>query len=373
MSSYSQMLTSQDIVKLKTIMSSLLADKLTGDIIRSGFAGYVKRTTGKAIKPWSLARIIHHPDQAPYARQALLYDYIQQKLAPLIIQHRFDGQCTDETVKKIKELIEDGRTRAPLAWDIEGLERFCAPVTKPYINEYFGYRMSANAGSVIRFYLDIQETDEPTKVAYRNLYRSGATSLEISGTGRFVHDTLYLVGHATDINGFETKGMRLMALRQLETSEKLSGIVLTAYGDIPIAARVLMVPTKMHMLNLSATGKISERDLKRFVMDGLNDRTILDAVKQMSNIALRDISSGRSTEDTLAMFIENTTPTVLKSGDTEDLGFDLPRLTDEMNLLRTTIPSGIGTDLGRALAENMASAIEAFRKKLGGLEEGGTT
>jgi hypothetical protein len=90
----------------------------------------------------------------------------------------------------------------------------------------------------------------------------------------------------------------------------------------------------------------------------------------MSNLALKDISEkGQATEDTLAMFIENTTPTVLKAGN--DLGFDLARLTDEMNRLRTSIPSGLGRDMARALAENMAAAIEAFRKNLEGLDAEG--
>jgi hypothetical protein len=216
--------------------------------------------------------------------------------------------------------------------------------------------LSANAGSVIRFYIDINETSDETVVAYRNLYRRKDIKWDIRGTGRFVYDTLYLVGHATDVDKNDSHGMRMMALHRLGTTGKLCGIVLSTDRTFPIAARTLLLPIRDHATPELRDPKRSEKA----VIGDMEDHTVNDVVDELYDHSLDDIKESPADDHilTFAMFIENITPTVLKAGG--ELSFNFRGLTAKMNQLRDAVRFPIGDGMAGRVSEGMDAALTGY-------------
>jgi hypothetical protein len=363
MALYGQLLKAEEVVKLQEILLLLQADKTVGGLIRNEFRSYVDHVSGLKISKFDLTRVLRRPTTAPYHRQVLVYDYVYDRLAPSIVNGRLHG-IPNDTIQLVKAFLRDGKWRSKRPWGIEGLEDFSLPVPASFINQYFGYRMSANAGTVIRFYLDIHKTADDREISYRNLYRRGNMALEIKGTGRYVFDALYLVGHAMDVRGTGSQGMRLMALKPIGTSRNLTGIVITSDRSFPIAARVLLIPVAQHVLNSPSKAGPSTKEINKLVTKNMNDQTVVDAIADVQSHALDEIKvrPTNTPEETFAMFIENTTPTVLKAGD--ELTFDLERLSKQINLLRERVQYPGGKEMAMHVANAMSSAFEAYRVNL---------
>jgi hypothetical protein len=365
---YAQMLTETEIDRLQGILTALFRDKPTGAIIGSEFRGYLKYTAKVNLHGPEVARTLHHLPDVKYEHQLLMYDYIHDHLAPMVANGQFQGLCPENTAIDLAEILKDGRSRVPQPWGIDGLDEFTEAIDPSYLRKYFGYRMSASYGNVIRFHLEMKKTSNPKLFTYENAYRHLDEQLTIRGTGRQIKDTLYLVGHATDRDGERSSGMRFMALRPIGTSQKFTGIVLTFYEGFPIAARALLVPSAMHVLP-SKSDEATEGDIEMMTQRML-DQKIEDVIGDMKSRALDDIRAGtlskvaakRTPEETLSTYIDNTAPTVLKAGN--ELTNDLVNLWDEMASLRARVSPDFGKDRARELAEQMAAAVTGYIKRL---------
>lgn len=352
---YEQRLAKAEISAIKEILHALYRDKDAKDIIRSAFRGYVKKVTNKPITKFVLSRVVNNPDQVAVEWQMLLYDYVYEILAPSILHDSFPGQYDDGVKKKINNFTELGKRRIPTPWGISGLKEFMQPIHNDFTGKFFGYRLSANVGSIIRFFIDISKKNE-TVVTYRNLYRRKDVRWEIHGTGHYIDNTLYLVGHATGSEGTVTHGIRMMALRRIGTTDKLCGIVLSSDREFPIAARVILVPIGDHA---DAQLRDPERS-EKMILEDMEDHDLDDVVGDLYSHAVNQIKENQADDPalTFASYIENATPTVLKAG-----GEFLPNireLTDKMNKLRAAFRQPVDDGMASRVSGGWVAALSAY-------------
>jgi hypothetical protein len=129
---YAYRLAEAEISAMKEILVMLYTDEDTKDIIRTDFRGYVKKITGKPIGKFVLSRTINNPEGVGLQWQTLLYDYLYEKLFPVILRGEFSGHSDAAVVEKIKNFIQLGERRIPTPWGIAGLREFTRPVPKVY-------------------------------------------------------------------------------------------------------------------------------------------------------------------------------------------------------------------------------------------------
>ena len=120
------------------------------------------------------------------------------------------------------------------------------PVPDCFINEFFGYRRSASFGSILRFYIRLDRTDDPCEVKFYNLYNRNETQWHVRGVGLFIDNILYILGHAVTADDKRSICMMMFALRQHGTTNNICGIVISMNREFPIAARVLLIPVGEH-------------------------------------------------------------------------------------------------------------------------------
>jgi hypothetical protein len=357
---YDQRLRKEEIAAMKRLLAALSGDRSTKGLIRSGFRAYAKRSMGKDLSKFVLSRALNSLELISLDCQMVLYDYLFDRLGPAIERGHFEGAVSAAARAALTSFQELGENRISRPWGLRQVGFYSRTVPSVFRNEFFGYRMSANAGSVIRFYIHITDGPDPTEVSFKNVYRRKDIALDIIGTGRFINETLYLVGHATDIGKDDTRGMRLMCLRPVGT-KKLCGVLMAEDRGQPIAARALLIPAKQH----AAAKNWNSKRLQKSVAEDLDDQSIPEVVEDFLIHALDDIRA--NTEEpldlTLARYIDNITPTVLKAG--SELTYDPSKLIQELGKIRLRERLPIGPETAQRISESMSGALHAFNERLG--------
>jgi hypothetical protein len=343
---------------MKTLVAALSKDGRTKALIRDEFSAYAKRVTGKDLDKFARWRALNHPEAIPLDRQMLLYDYLFESLCTAIEARRFQGVVSADARARLRSFQALGENRISRPWGLRDVGIYSHSVPDVFKNKFFGYRMSANAGSVIRFYIDITDGNDPTEVSYKNIYRRKNVTLDITGTGRYIYETLYLVGHATEIGKGDTRGMRLMCLRHVGT-RKLCGIVMAEDRGQPIAARTLLIPVGQH----AYVKNWSSNRLQKSVIEDMSDHNVQEVVDELLQHALDDIRGNpdETPELTFARYIDNITPTVLKAG--TELTYDPGKLIEELGKMRLRFRFPIGPQAAHRISEDMAVALEAYNNR----------
>jgi hypothetical protein len=155
----------------------------------------------------------------------------------------------------------DGGTARSAMADLFGMQPSDYAVkTEPRIaGEYFGYRLSAHHGDIVRFYISVGSDPTRGLLKFTNLYRrQGRWTVE--GFGFDVGQTTYLFGHAATKTGSVRagRGLRLFALVPYSDFGWWTGPLISMDSkEDPIAARIILIPADHHSRyrNVTAEGR----------------------------------------------------------------------------------------------------------------------
>lgn len=250
---------------------------------------------------------------------ALLYDYAVEELPGVLRRAAISDREADyirflinSLEKAVSSRIRD--TENPfliLARDLDG-EEVGRRVPDPMINDFFGYRRSANLGEVVRFHLSIERVSSKNGsfVRFVNNYSRGMTRFFIRGGGIYsADDVLYLFGRARGSHG-ESAGYRTLALRQLGNSSVLCGPLISYAKGQPIAARVVLVPWSEHIYTIEQQKMNRDQLIKHMI-----EAKVSDNYQEFISEVKRNTSElfGQEPKGGLFYYISNATETVIKS------------------------------------------------------------
>jgi hypothetical protein len=249
-----------DILKLIASETALLRE-LEGKVIK------FLKDHGCIISNSSARRYVRAIEEAN-KNQHLIIQWVEDKLPAVLTENAADPNI----IAKIKELlstpiekyIENNTSAVP------STDAVNAPSSGPHkdaielllgmsqgahyhvsdfiAGEYFGYRRSANHGSIIRFYIAITNSAETGLLRFRNRFRRGVCPWTVDGFGLNVGEVTYLMGQAkTDIGKQSNFGLRFFALKQYRSFGWCMGPLISMDDEAdPIAARVVLVPAEQH-------------------------------------------------------------------------------------------------------------------------------
>lgn len=142
------------------------------------------------------------------------------------------------------------------------------PVPSAFIRKFCGYRRSARKNDVIRFTYDIERNgrEDSAYVTFTNKYiRSGEEHI-VRGGGVYADRTLFLFGHAKLPDGISA-GYRIQALQELKPGTNvLIGPVISKFSDMPLAARILLIPNENHEFPARLNRASPER-IEKYILD----------------------------------------------------------------------------------------------------------
>lgn len=121
-------------------------------------------------------------------------------------------------------------------------------VPSAFIRKFCGYRRSARKNDVIRFTYEIERNggEDSAYVTFTNKYIRSGEEHVVRGGGVYADRTLFLFGHAKLPNG-QSAGYRMQALQEIKPGTNvLVGPVISKFSDMPLAARILLIPTEKH-------------------------------------------------------------------------------------------------------------------------------
>jgi hypothetical protein len=134
--------------------------------------------------------------------------------------------------------------------------------SKRFDGEYFGYRRSTHEGEIIRFYIKIFYDDASHIIRFENFYRRLNTRWVVRGFGLSVDGILYLIGHARAEDERVGLGIRCFAVTRFASTWWV-GPVLSVDGNlIPLAARIVLIPTAEHRIESSRVNELSMEQKK---------------------------------------------------------------------------------------------------------------
>ncbi|MEP4032569.1 hypothetical protein [Roseibium polysiphoniae] len=262
---------------------------------------------------------------------AILLDYVLEKLESVLGRVEIAQSAKKEILELVLDLKRDlDRQTTSLENPFVALGRGIdastvqSDVDDVFVNTFFGYRRSSTDGDIIRFYLNIRRRrPAPSKgfVAFTNRYRRGSDRWNVSGGGVFARDrTLYLFGQARDSTK-QSKGYRVMALRQLGGSPVLCGPLLSQDKVGPIAARIVLIPASMHKLTEKQQELYGERAVptRKFINDFIKGSDGRDREEFIEEIH-QNVGNcfGPLGEQGLFFYISNLTASVVKGEPTYD-------------------------------------------------------
>ncbi len=279
-------------------------------IIRGG----LRRAIEKAGLKWEAADWTRLPDRIKGMKDAkrvqVIYDYTTGPLRRLLSA----GDTIPRTDKSenVLRLIDTMRERQfaseqsieEMLVSLRYILRFFDDdhmVDKAFCKRYFGYRRSANAGEMIHFYLCISATQHPGIVRFENRFKRDRQFWTAEGFGLQINHTLFMVGNAHSGKGYESRGLRFFALQRYGDTECLVGPLISMdRTNIPIAARVVLIPVYLH----NGFGEdLTEESIMSFVNLPRSENKIINSLGK---------PFVSETNDVLRRLIDNSTATVLR-------------------------------------------------------------
>lgn len=253
--------------------------------LKAKLAGYANLT------PSTLARLFKGDIPENSKKKYLVADWVTSGMIVAELRERRCNPAAIAEIEKLtqKELAEypsgkvsqhseatsDSRLHQAIE-DLFGLEDVFAP--KSAAREYFGYRLSATRGEIVRFYIKLEYDPGTRLLSFRNHYRRWPDFWTVTGTGFSVDQILYLFGQArADQGASQTLGLRNFTLVKFRLFDWYTGHLSSLTKQEPLTARIVLIPAEQHKTFAQSHDKaatIKEMIEKSVPPDSLNEEII---------------------------------------------------------------------------------------------------
>lgn len=251
---------------------------------------------------------------------ALLVDYLMLRFEREVyfrlkdqIEEDFRSRLLDQ-IQALKQSVYDRLTalRNPfslLAADLPFRDAV-DPVPAAFIRKFCGYRRSARKNDVIRFTYNIERKGDADSayVTFTNKYTRSGEEHVVRGGGVYADGTLYLFGHAKLPDG-KSAGYRIQALQELKPGTNvLVGPVISKFSDMPLAARILLIPNENHDFPAYIRHASPER-IEKYILDQPKKNKYTQYVDDLYNETSRYMKDRNLRS--LFYYVSNLTDTVI--------------------------------------------------------------